>query len=57
MRTCPVINLVRSLSMGTLSVNQSVADFMRSANLQGLAGCVAVVDTVHVRVRSPEKRA
>lgn len=53
----PGIILFRPLSMGPLSVNRLVVDFMRSADLQGLAGCVAVVDPVHVRVRSPEKKA
>ena len=52
----PGIILFRPLSMGPLSVNRLVGDFVRSADLGKLAGCVAVVDPVHMRVRSPEER-
>lgn len=52
----PGVILFRPLSMSPLSVNKFIADFILSANLPKLAGCVAVVDPVHVRVRSPEER-
>jgi predicted nuclease of predicted toxin-antitoxin system len=50
----PGIILFRPLSMGPLSVNRLVGDFVRSTDLNRLAGCVAVVDPAQVRVRSPE---
>ena len=49
----PGIILFRPLSLGPLWVNRFVADFMRSADLGALAGCVAVVEPGRVRVRYP----
>jgi predicted nuclease of predicted toxin-antitoxin system len=50
----PGVILFRPLSLSPLSMNDFVADFMRRTDLDKLAGCVAVVDPVHVRVRSPQ---
>jgi predicted nuclease of predicted toxin-antitoxin system len=50
----PGIILFRPLSLGPLSVNRFVADFVGSADLRRLAGCVAVVEPGRVRVRCPE---
>jgi predicted nuclease of predicted toxin-antitoxin system len=52
----PGIILFRPISLGPVSVNSFVADFLRSADLLRLAGCVAVVEPGRVRVRSPERR-
>ena len=52
----PGIILFRPLSLGPLSVNRFIADFMRSADLGALGGCVAVVDPGRLRVRSPEQQ-
>jgi predicted nuclease of predicted toxin-antitoxin system len=49
----PGIILFRPASLGPISVNKFVVNFIRSTDLQRLVGCVAVVDPVHVRVRSP----
>jgi hypothetical protein len=46
--------LFRPLSLSPLSVNTFIADFMRRADLEKLAGRVAVVDPVHLRIRSPQ---
>jgi len=52
----PGIILFRPPSFGPLSVNKFIADFVNSADLSKLTSCVAIVDPVNVRVRSPEKR-
>jgi predicted nuclease of predicted toxin-antitoxin system len=52
----PGIILFRPHSLGPLSVNRFIADFIRFTDLNRLAACVAVVDPIHVRVRSPEKQ-
>jgi predicted nuclease of predicted toxin-antitoxin system len=52
----PGIILFRPSSFGPLSVNKFIADFVNSADLSRLTSCVAIVDPVNVRVRSPEKR-
>jgi predicted nuclease of predicted toxin-antitoxin system len=52
----PGIILFRPPSFGPLSVNKFIADFVNSADLSRLTSCVAIVDPVNVRVRSPEKR-
>jgi predicted nuclease of predicted toxin-antitoxin system len=52
----PGIILFCPLSLGPLWVNRFVADFMQSADLGALAGCVAVVEPSRVRVRRPEQR-
>jgi predicted nuclease of predicted toxin-antitoxin system len=51
----PGVILFRPLSLSPLSVNSFVADFIRRTDLEKLAGCIAVVDPVHVRIRSPQK--
>jgi len=52
----PGIILFRPPSFGPLSVNKFIIDFVNSADLSELTSCVAIVDPVNVRVRSPEKR-
>jgi predicted nuclease of predicted toxin-antitoxin system len=52
----PGIILFRPLSLGPLWVNRFIGDFMQSADLATLAGCVAIVEPGRVRVRCPEKR-
>jgi predicted nuclease of predicted toxin-antitoxin system len=52
----PGIVLFRPISLGPRSVNRFIAEFIRSTDLPRLAGCVAVVDSVHVRVRTPETK-
>ena len=52
----PGVILFRPRSLSPLSVNKFIADFVGSTDLNRLAACVAVVDPVHVRVRSPEKQ-
>ena len=52
----PGIILFRPPSFGPLSVNKFIIDFLKSADLSRLTSCVAIVDPVNVRVRSPEKR-
>jgi predicted nuclease of predicted toxin-antitoxin system len=49
----PGVILFRPLSLSPLSVNKFITDFMRRTDLEKLAACVAVVDPVHVRIRSP----
>ena len=49
----PGIILFRPLSFGPLSVNEFVTEFVRSTDLDRLSSCIAVVDPVRVRVRSP----
>jgi predicted nuclease of predicted toxin-antitoxin system len=50
----PGVILFRPLSLSPLSVNAFIADFIRRADLDKLAACVAVVDPIRVRVRSPQ---
>jgi len=52
----PGIILFRPLSLGPLWVNRFVAEFMQSADLAALAGCVAVVEPGRVRIRAPEQQ-
>ena len=49
----PGIILFRPPSCGPLTVNKFIVDFVRSARLEDLASCVAIVDPTRVRVRSP----
>ena len=51
----PGVILFRPLSMSPLSVNSFIGDFIRHTDLGKLAACVAVVDPVHLRIRSPHK--
>lgn len=50
----PGVILFRPLSLSPLSVNAFIADFIRRGELEKLASCIAVVDPVHVRIRSPQ---
>jgi predicted nuclease of predicted toxin-antitoxin system len=52
----PGVILFRPLSLSPLSVNAFIADFIRRSELEKLAGCIAVVDPVHVRIRSPQNK-
>lgn len=52
----PGIVLFRPSSLGPLSVNAFIADFVATADLRSLAGCVAIVEPGRVRVRRPEQR-
>ncbi len=53
----PGIILFRPALLSPLSVNRFIADFIRATDLNKLAGCVAVVDPIHVRVRSHEHQS
>ncbi len=53
----PGVILFRPLSLGPLSVNSFITDFVRRTDLDKLAACIAVVDPIHVRVRYPLKAA
>jgi predicted nuclease of predicted toxin-antitoxin system len=50
----PGVILFRPLSLSPLSVNTFIADFIRRIDLKKLAGCIAVVDPAHVRIRAPQ---
>ncbi len=50
----PGVILFRPLSLSPMSVNAFIEDFIRRTDLEKLAGCVAVVDPLHVRIRSPQ---
>jgi predicted nuclease of predicted toxin-antitoxin system len=50
----PGIILFRPASLGPLTVNRFVLDFVRSAKVEELMGAVAIVDASRVRVRYPE---
>ena len=52
----PGIIRFRPVSLGPVSVNRFIADFLGSTDLRKLAGCVAVVEPGRVRVRAPEPR-
>jgi len=52
----PGIILFRPPSFGPITVNEFVSNFIRSTDLNPFSACVAIVDSTHVRVRSPEKR-
>ena len=49
----PGIILFRPLSMGPLSVNRFIIEFVTGTDLSSLAGCIAVVDPKRVRIRRP----
>jgi predicted nuclease of predicted toxin-antitoxin system len=53
----PGVILFRPFSLGPISVNAFIADFVRGADLEKLSACVAVADPVHVRVRYPLRAA
>jgi predicted nuclease of predicted toxin-antitoxin system len=52
----PGVILFRPLSLSPLSVNAFISDFIRRTDLGKLAACIAVVDPVHVRIRSPQNK-
>lgn len=47
----PGIVLFRPKSFGPLSVNRFVEDFFKTTDLQGLEGCVIVVEPQKIRIR------
>jgi len=51
--THPGIVLFRPLSMGPLSVNRFILEFVKVTDLTSLAGCIVVVDPTRVRIRRP----
>jgi predicted nuclease of predicted toxin-antitoxin system len=51
--THPGIVLFRPLSMGPLSVNRFIPEFVKVTDLTSLAGCIVVVDPTRVRIRRP----
>jgi predicted nuclease of predicted toxin-antitoxin system len=52
----PGVILFRPLSLGPMSVNAFIADFIRRTDLDKLAASVAVVDPAHVRIRYPQDK-
>lgn len=50
----PGIILFRPASLGPLSVNRFVEQFVRSTDLSALSACVVVVEPQRIRVRKPE---
>jgi predicted nuclease of predicted toxin-antitoxin system len=50
----PGIILFRPASLGPLSVNRFVEQFVRATDLSGLSSCVAVVEPQRIRVRRPQ---
>jgi predicted nuclease of predicted toxin-antitoxin system len=53
----PGVILFRPRTVGPLTVNRFVLEFVRETNLSELAGCVVVVDLDRVRVRRPPDSA
>jgi predicted nuclease of predicted toxin-antitoxin system len=51
--THPGVILFRPRTMGPLTVNNLVVEFVRTTNLDELAKCVVIVDRNKVRVRYP----
>ena len=49
----PGIVLFRPQSMGPLSVNRFITQFVENTDLASLYGCVVVVDPTRIRIRSP----
>lgn len=49
----PGIVLFRPRSLGPLTVNAFIEEFVRGSNLQDLVGCLAVVEPLRVRIRRP----
>jgi predicted nuclease of predicted toxin-antitoxin system len=50
----PGIVLFRPVSLGPLSVNHFVENFVRSTDLSALSACIAVVEPQAIRVRRPQ---
>jgi predicted nuclease of predicted toxin-antitoxin system len=53
----PGIVLFRPQSMGPLSVNRFITQFLEKADLASLYGCVVIVDPTRIRIRSPRTDA
>lgn len=49
----PGIVLFRPRSLGPLTVNRFIEQFLKSADLEDFPGCIIVVDPSKVRVRRP----
>jgi len=49
----PGVILFRPESLGPLSVNRYILDFVNTADLAGFKGCVVIVEPTRVRVRRP----
>jgi len=49
----PGIVLFRPQSMGPLSVNRFVTQFLEGTDLTSLYGCIVIVDPTRIRIRSP----
>lgn len=49
----PGVILFRPSSLGPLSVNHMIGQFVENNNLQDFAGCLVVVDESRIRVRRP----
>jgi predicted nuclease of predicted toxin-antitoxin system len=52
--THPGIILFRPSSLGPLSVNRLITDFIQSTDLSKLESCIAIVEPARVRVRFPK---
>ena len=48
----PGIVLFRTQSMGPLSMNRFITQFLERTDLASLAGCIVVVDPTRIRIRS-----
>jgi predicted nuclease of predicted toxin-antitoxin system len=49
----PGVVLFRPQSMGPLTVNHFIVEFVKETDLSTLSGCVVVVDPTRVRIRRP----
>ena len=49
------IVLFRPRSMGPLTVNRIISDFVQRHDLDALKGCLAIVEADRIRVRRPEE--
>lgn len=53
----PGIVLFRPRSLGPLTVNRFIEQFVTSTDLRSLTGCVVIVEPGRVRVRGPESNS
>jgi len=49
----PGIVLFRPRSLGPLTVNRFIEEFLKSVDLEDFPGCIIIVDPSKVRVRRP----
>jgi predicted nuclease of predicted toxin-antitoxin system len=49
----PGVVLFRPRSLGPLTVNRFIIEFVKETDLSSLSGCVVVVDPTRVRIRRP----